>query len=74
MSEEKINCYNPGMDLSFYKPEDCKEKCTKDYDPTCMYNAQGQYICPKQKEELDVNQGWHFVMSEGKTHVVYKYQ
>lgn len=68
---EKINCYNPGMDLAFYKQEDCKKpNCTKDYDPACMYNSQGQYICPKQKG--DVNQGWHFVMSEGATHTIYK--
>jgi hypothetical protein len=45
------NCFNPGYDLMFAKP-DCTKSCEKNYDPNCMYNTQGKYVCSKDKNEL----------------------
>lgn len=51
------NCYNPGMDLVVSDSNACvKLECIKKYDQTCMYNAQGQYIC-------NFRDGYEYVMS-----------
>jgi hypothetical protein len=69
MSTQQNNCFNPGWELSFAPKQPCmKEQCKKTYYD-CMYNTQGQYVCPKQKESSD---GWDFIMTNGNSHVIHR--
>ena len=55
MASKQSNCYNPGDDLGELTcmPKKCDKK--RNYEASCMYNSQGQFICEqKTNPELGV--------------------
>ena len=61
-----INCYNPGDDLGDLKcnPNSCKK--SKTYEPTCLYNTQGQFVCDEKQiaGKPNIELGVDFILSK----------
>ncbi len=65
-----INCFVPGWDLIFAKPSCDSNICNKNYEPTCMYNSQGQYVCRKETK-IRFNDGIDNILNN-QNYVFYK--
>ena len=60
---------NPGSELTAAPPAVCKKDKCRNYEQTCMYNTQGEYVCSKTEKQQT---GWIFITSNGASHVLYK--
>lgn len=69
MSSSDINCYNPGDDLGDLTciPKKCAKKTT--YEPTCMYNTQGQFICDTQEPKINTELGVEYILDHPKNKI-----
>jgi len=64
------NCYTPGYELVFAKQSCDSNVCKKTYDPICMYDTQGQYVCRRETKNI-FNDGMDNILNS-QEYIVYK--